>query len=282
MGVYYDHCLFPRDNTVRPGPERIAALINAWLENGFVVRREDRRSLDPAGSNRGKSDTGARVRTSSLLEEYPQKPAIHMLRPNLWTRLFGATGKDTRSDPWMPFCVPPTEASLLALAQPHAVIELEGNSSALYPMQTVRGDRYEDPHALVLEVCDDFVHPQVESAKQISPICSCGFNLEYESSFGWLTTDRIHRICPACGTAFRPQDQTAEIVNGVTGARSLQPGGLCNRFAIIVSFGKVIPSYMPSSEGGELVAVEPKATHHFMDICHNALGTELNEFSYYS
>jgi hypothetical protein len=40
MGIYYSHCLIPKDNTIRPAPERVAALIEAWIEKRFVVGPE--------------------------------------------------------------------------------------------------------------------------------------------------------------------------------------------------------------------------------------------------
>jgi hypothetical protein len=43
MGVWYCRYLIPQDNTIRPQPDLIATLIEAWLENRYVIR--------PAASN---------------------------------------------------------------------------------------------------------------------------------------------------------------------------------------------------------------------------------------
>jgi hypothetical protein len=60
MGVNYSHYLIPRDNTVRPDPDRIVALIEAWIEKGFVVRPESVLAHDQPVSNGRRPETGAR------------------------------------------------------------------------------------------------------------------------------------------------------------------------------------------------------------------------------
>jgi hypothetical protein len=140
------------------------------------------------------------------------------------------------------------------------------------------------PPGLIVEISDDFVNPHTDpyggDARQVSASCSCGCNLMYEAT-GHLAGERIRRVCPACGLAFRPQDQMAEIRDGSSGNKTVQPGGLCNRFGIIVDFDKEMPLYRPDSNG-QLVETTPKVTAAFMETCTAALGTELNEFSYYS
>ena len=139
----------------------------------------------------------------------------------------------------------------------------------------------------MIELSDDFINIDTapygnvgEPASQVNPICSCGCDLDYEHPMGWSATRRIRRICPSCGAAFRPQDQVAEIVDGATGEKSPQPGGLCNRFAIIIDFGKEMPLYMPDANG-ELVDSAAKAADVFLETCRTALGIDLNEFSLY-
>jgi hypothetical protein len=283
MGVYYSHYLIPQDNTVRPEPDRIIALIEAWTAKGFIV-----------AANGELSKATARFLTASSDEtEIIQEQSIEP-RQGFWARLLGKqTPKPPRPDPWKPFLVPPRVESLSALAKPYALIRWEGNSKAIYPMKTVtpefsRGDQ-NFPPSLMIELSDDFLNidtaPYGSSegdVRQINPLCSCGYNLEYEGDQpGWSTTQRIRRLCPSCGSAFRPQDQLAEIVDGATGEKTPQPGGLCNRFAIIIDFGKEMPVYATEANG-ELVDSAPKVDGTFLDACSTALGIKLNEFSYYS
>jgi hypothetical protein len=56
---------------------------------------------------------------------------------------------------------------------------------------------------------------------------------------------------------------------------------LCNRFGIIIYFGKEFPGYKLGSNG-ELMDAVPSVAKDFLDTCTAALGFELNEFGYYS
>jgi hypothetical protein len=49
----------------------------------------------------------------------------------------------------------------------------------------------------------------------------------------------------------------------------------------LVNFDKEMPLYRPDSNG-QLVETTPRVTDPFMETCTAALGTELNQFSYYS
>jgi hypothetical protein len=290
MGVYYQRFIIPRDNTVRPEPDRIVALIGAWVEKGFIVRPECGQAQGSKKSNRRRSETGARFQTSSLIGDVFRQQQVPQPRKGFWARLFGEAQKVRRPDPMISFSIPPVGESLSALAQPWTLIRWDGNPNATYPMQTVSGDDYEEPHSLTIELSDDFVNPHTDlyggTARQIDPHCRCGCDLEYvailEHVLGWTETQKIRRICPACGLVFQPQDQIAEIVDGNTGAMSPQPGGLCNRFAIVINFGKSIPSYVRGPKSNELFPTSPKTTPVFLDLCSDALGIELSEFSYYS
>lgn len=192
-----------------------------------------------------------------------------------------------RRDIWKPFPVPPTGEALSALAKPSTVIRWECNSSAVYPMRTIteriyRGD-HSFPHSLTIEMSDDFLNVRTDGygdARQVSPTCKCGCGLGYEDAIGWSATERIRQICPSCGSAFRPQDQLAEIVDGATGKKTPQPGGLCNRFAISINFGKDWPLYL-SDANGELLESAAKVSEVFLETCSTALRTQLNEFSLY-
>jgi hypothetical protein len=288
MGIHYAHCIIPRDRTVRPEPGRIVALIEAWIERGFVVRPEKGQAQGPRESSRRKSETGARFKTGPLFEEALKRQQAPEPPRSFLARLLGKSQKPPRPDLWMPLSLPPVGDSLRALAYPSTLIEWDSNPSATYPMQTVTEPlaRGEEGllHQLIIELSDDFANPHTDviggAAKQVNPICKCGCDLEYEDALGWLATEKIRRICPACGLSFRPQDHIAEIVNGITGVRSPQPGGLCNRFSIIIDFDKEWPRNMRGADGNNLI--EPKVTPYFLKTCSDVLGIELNEFSYYS
>jgi hypothetical protein len=182
----------------------------------------------------------------------------------------------------MPFSIPPTGESLAALAGPHTLIRWVANPNATDLLQAVteKGDP-RLPLQLMIEVSDDFINTHTDpyggEAKQVEPTCKCGHNLEYHGAAGWFDERKIRRVCPACGQTFRPQDQVAEIRDGTDGTISTLPGGLCNRFAIIVN----APTYQLDSTGA-LVDAVPKVTDLFRQTRATALGIELNEFGYYS
>jgi hypothetical protein len=88
---------------------------------------------------------------------------------------------------------------------------------------------------------------------------------------------RIHRICPSCGTPFRPQDQFVEIPVGATGAKYLERGGICYRFAIVLDCGKDMPG--PEEDGEPR---DPKVDVSFLETCRSALALDLYEASLYS
>lgn len=280
MGVHYSHYLIPQDNTVRPHPDRIVALIEAWTEQGFII---------PA--NGEPPEAVARFMTAPSAAETVEQEQAAEPRMGLWARLLRKKApKQPPADRWKPFSAPPSGKSLSALAEPYAVIRWEGNSSAVYPMRTVAelvaqgDDRF--PHRLMIELSDDFLNPETDpygaggDTKQVSPVCTCGCSLEYES-MGWFGEKRVRKVCPSCGRAFRPQDQLAEVVDGTSGEKIAQPGGLCNRFAVIIDFDKEMPLYVRDSEG-ELVEITPKVTQVFLETCSTALGIKLNEFGYYN
>jgi hypothetical protein len=296
MGVDYSHYLIPRDNTVRPQPDRIVALIEAWAAKGFIARPNTRPGQLASS---GGAETGARFGTEAsytLYTESLQRQQARQAQGGFWARLLGrGESVNTRSsspppDPLIPCPVPPTGESLAALAGPYTLIQWDANANATYPLQTItenlsKGDTT-FPHHLTIEVSDDFINTHTDpyggEARQVEPTCKCGHNLEYEGAAGWLDTRKIRRVCPACGQAFRPQDQLAEIRDGADGTIRALPGGLCNRFAIIIGFGKETPTYRLDSTGALVDDPAPKVTDHFLQTCTMALGIELNEFGYYS
>jgi hypothetical protein len=279
MGVNYSHYLIPQDNTVRPETDQIIALIEAWTEKGFIV---------PANGRTSKASVRfltTQPPDEAVAQEQPTEP-----RQGFWARLSGKpTAKPPpRPDPWKPFSVPPTGESLSALAKRYTLIRWEGDSKAVYPMKTVTGGQSFSP-GLIIELSDDFLNIETDNygssegdVRQVDPICNCGCDLGYEEDqIGCSTAQRIRRVCPSCRAGFRPQDQVAEIVDGATGEKTPQPGGLCNRFAIIIEFGKEMPLY-ETDANGELADCRARVADAFLETCNTALGIKLNEFSYYS
>jgi len=282
MGVYYSHCLIPKQNTIRPAPEQLVALIAAWVDKGFIVGPEGISARDRTGSNQSMADTGACFRTDPALLGSQIKQEPPQLEPpkSFLSRLFGSP-KPTRQpvDTRTPFSIPPVGLSLKALSQPDALIQWAPNPNAAYPMDTV-ADPPAQPHTISIELADNFLNPYTDpygigqDTKQLDGICPCGHGLEYEAAISWLETRRIRRICPACGQSFRPQDHFAEIVDDATGAKIPFPGGHCRRFAISIYFGKDHPTYRRNASG-ELIDAKPKASDIFLKACETALGFEL-------
>jgi hypothetical protein len=186
-----------------------------------------------------------------------------------------------------PFSIPPDGVSWTALSQPDALILCSPNPDALYPMDTVAAHPVVEPHSISIELSDDYINPLTDQygsidgdAKQVDGICACGRDLNYEASIEWIDSRRIRRICPECHQPFRPQDHAAEIVDGATGAKIPQPGGLCRRFAISIYFGRDLPVYRRDASG-ELISAKPKTSNLFLRTCETALGFELNGFDDY-
>jgi hypothetical protein len=283
VGVYYSHCLIPRDNTIRPSPQQIAALIAAWVDRRYIIVGA---LPNPKRWMASKAQTGACFWTDPSLKEPDPEPEPMPDPPkSLWSRLFSRRpppSRPVRRDPTLPFAIPPAGISWAALSQPDAVISWAGHPDALYPMETI-AEQPTDPHAISIELSDDFVSPDTDphgaggNTLQLEGRCGCGTDLRYQGSGERLAFDRIRRICPACGEAFRPQDHPAEVADNMTGAKIAQPGGLCRRFAISIDFGKDHPVWQEDANG-EFMYCKPKASEHFLSTCEAALGFPLGEF----
>lgn len=289
MGVYYTHCLIPKQNTIRPTPDQLVALIGAWVDKAFIVGPEGLPAWARTGSNQSMADTGACFRTEPPLpgSQIKQEPPHPEPPKSFWSGLFGSPQpKRQPVDLRTPFSIPPVGAALTALSQPDALIQWAPNPNAAYPMDTVAAFPAE-PHNISIELADDFLNPRTdpygnigEDAKQLDGICPCGHNLEYDGAIHWRDTRRIRRVCPACGQSFRPQDHFAEIVDGATGAKIPCPGGHCRRFAINIDFGKDLPVHGRGADG-ELIDAKPRTSELFLKTCETALGFELVGFNDY-
>jgi hypothetical protein len=287
MGIDYAHYLIPRDNLVRPDPDRIVRLIEAWLAQGFTLPSQDAPARREDQYN---ARTGAVCARKDFGPPAPQSFSKPWRVPGFLRLLSGAAGwrlGAPRRDLWKPFLFPPAGQLFETLANPTAVIRWDARPDATYPMQTIAQHCETPSPTISIEISEDFINLRTDlygsndgPAKQIIGVCGCGHNLAYQDGDEWFNGNRIRRICPACGLAFRPQDQIAELVDAASGNRIPQPGGLCYRFAISLDFGREIPDYI-RGENAELLACEPRVTDLFMNTCADALGVELNEFSYY-
>ena len=143
MGVYYSHYLIPQDNTVRPHPDQIVSLIDARINNGFIIGRAERSTPDQYRSNGARSETGARFATKPAQSETVEQETTPEPQANFWTRLLRLLGGRTPNvqfvfRPWgTPFSVPPVGESLSALAKSFVLIRREGDRRASYPLQTI-------------------------------------------------------------------------------------------------------------------------------------------------
>jgi hypothetical protein len=249
MGVEYQHFLIPRDNTVRPTPDRIAALIEAWLAAGFIVRpgSEALAAMVFSAGSPAKSTGALRIKRS---------------------------GRNREADA---FAVPCDARALAVLGEPSALIQWPVDNTKLsgthYPMEPVPDLRDVGPYyQLELRICADYVNESSETLDGLwgaECACECGKALDYTAAEDDpLWVGRIRHLCPDCGTEFRPQDHMSEGRDGFTGKGYELRGGACYRFAIVIDCGKC---FIP----------EPQATAVFLQTCSNALGVELYQVGSY-
>jgi hypothetical protein len=250
MGAYYSHYVIPRDNTLRPTPDQIIALIEAWQKGGYILEKES--------------------------------PPVYKL--DAWYGEFRKSPLKVAAQS-KPFSFPPEGDSRSALSEPGALIQWRMNDyislGTVYPLDTLPDPGWRPSYGLEIHLCDDFTNKDTDayggSCRQISTHCTCGHDLLYETTGIRFEEHRVRRTCPKCGKLFRPQDQIAEIAIGATGGKYEERGGLCYRFAIVVDCGKEMPQC--EDEGG---LRDAKAQVGFMETCRSALGIELYEVSYYS
>lgn len=141
MGVNYHHYLIPRDNTLRPEPDRIVALIEAWVDKGFIPRPDSVAADKQHGSSGARPEAGPHFATEASDTTYIQYLRERASKPRggFWARLWGRgespQSSSPRPDSWMPFSVPPTGESLAALAGPYTRIRWVVDPHATHPLQ---------------------------------------------------------------------------------------------------------------------------------------------------
>jgi hypothetical protein len=244
VGVEYRHYLIPRDNTFRPELAVVLKLVEAWREAGFVAK-PGAAALATAqfGTRRAEAharQTGALVRTARSEEPFKDHDVLR---------------RDEVIVEW-----PVHDRIAMGVTHPLANSEtLEAGGDGAY-------------YDLAVHLAEDFINASSDVVSLEVTDCSCGEKLEY-----WLGeakdifhASRIHRLCPRCGIAFRPQDHRAYYVSGLTGEPLELMGGAAYRFAIVVDCGKCW------DHGASQL---PRGTRAFVDVCENVLGGELYQVS---
>jgi hypothetical protein len=275
MGVNYAQYLIPRENSLRPEPVRIIALIEAWLNSGFVASSPSAMSGSTC------------ILDDRKKERFAQIDAI--VAQGITGEAFLKAVRAVPSELGQPFSITPLAPALYALSSSGAYIFWNDYSYAqpdvAYPFGVIdnatdfgsQGPWY----SLAIQVSDDYINHPTDNyggldgyCKQLNTQCACGYDLRY-AIFGARRDDyRVHRLCPTCAREFRPQDQIVEMRDGTSGLKYVERGGLCYRFMISVECGKS----GPSGQHGR----DPRVTIEFMALCQEALGIDLYEVSEYS
>jgi hypothetical protein len=255
MGVEYSHYLIPRDNTYRPQPEDLVRLIDSLIANGFLPK------ISPGSQTTATPDHSTDVADQAG----PVDCYLHVS---------GCADS--------PFSSPCTVEDLRSLGDQEFKIIWSVSSSneshLVYPLVPFPefGDAYYD---LEIHLATDYVYHISEVILPFESVsCPCGQALEYymhDDDDDWVERGgpvfldfRIQRICPSCGTPFRPQDKTARLRDGQTGeAAGTCAGGATYLFAIVVDCGKGF-----AREGGPI-----RATNQFLANVSHALGQDLYE-----
>ena len=282
MGVYYSHYIIPRDNTVCPTTERIVALIEALHKSGYVVTLPPFRS----GQKVQRSVVPTSVTTDDAWAEFRRQNDEKVKVPaslfSKWlTRLTGHTPQVRLSPELKAVSFPLDEESLAALSSSGAVFRWQMNDflklGTVYPLSDVPDPAWASSYAIQVHLCDVFTNviDRYSGCGKLNTLCICGQDLQCKTLGIHFDNTRIRRICQSCGQKFRPQDQIVELMEGATGTKFLQPGGLTYRFAIVVECGKDFPF------GNDETPKDPRATEAFLQTCATALDTELYEVSCY-
>lgn len=273
MAYYFAVNIMPRDNTIRPEPAQISALVEAWRDTGPIVRpgssalREMyRHELAHPGV-----ETGAWY--------FPFGPFAYKTEPRassvkaMWRWLMGRPPQ--KHFVWgqaRPFPIPPDAEALAYLGCGNASIHFADSENRnqfgiLNPLHSFPDELFNFNMHLQIDLHDDYIEETSVNVPGLQDAtCKCGQELRFDD-------DRIHRTCPACDLDFRPQDQLVPIGDW-TGNQTLVPGGVCHRFVIVVDCvtdAALAPQF----------SYEPKASDAFMRICSAALGIELYQVSSY-
>lgn len=249
MGVEYKYLLIPRDNTHRPDIEAVKRLIAAWRDSSFALRPGSPEQVAVHQTISAKTQvhavaTGASLHTASGWRSFDD----------------GDIGDVAAGELILQWPVPRAQPS--QVRNPFGLVDEEDGT-------------YFD---LELHFSEDFVQVGGEMIDPMDARCSrCGEDLEYWTDMAVADifyASRIRRVCPACQTAFRPQDRVVTYRDGMTGAERDLTGGATYRFAIVIDCGKC----WRTEDSGD---VEPTLSAEFFSVCSEALGIPLYGVGYF-
>ena len=254
MGIEYKHYLIPEDNTHKPRPEKLSKLVSALLKGGFVAEA-------------GTDAFGRMTFETSTTYEHAER-----------TGCYAHLGDRTYSS----FPCPCSEEDIAALGEKDFKlvwpVESTNESGLKYPLSPFPGwgDAY---YELQLHVATDFVYHLSERIDPFVEVaCKCGRSLEYYDESATMAAypvyydGRIHRACPTCGSAFRPQELVAKVRDGWTGEATSRSGGATYLFAVVIDCGKGFARDGFAREGSPI-----RTSEEFIDTVRTALDQELYE-----
>jgi len=249
MGIEYQRYLLPRDNTFRPSGEDVARLVEAWIANRYVPKSfREAECLAEHAYWRGPYFQVRQRERHPLLLDNPREIFVEKLQ-----------------SPQILFVWPLADTKELGLH---------------YPLRAAPDMR--EPHSgpyldLRIEISDDYVDRESEWSGELeSTKCHCGAELSYSGDDNDLFYCRLKRVCPSCGSIFRPQDYPAAMRDGATGEPSTIMGGAISRFAIVIDCGKAFRFEVETTPIGQ-VEISPRAEPALVQICETALGLTLYE-----
>lgn len=274
MGVSYSRYIIPRDNGWRPSEDQLKALVQAWQEAGYIP--QDR--LLPrfkTDAHEQEFQSKKRSREAELAAKHPiarwlAKHAERGKRPQFRAQLV----------PFEGFVCGDLEPIISSTG---AIVIWSVNDylklGTKYPLDMLPDPAWRPSYQISISLSVDYQYVDATdgTGNGLNTICKCGTELSYQPEEILDAETRVRRVCAKCATAFRPQDQLIDVLDGSTGATYAVPGGICFRFAICIHCGREIPQ----ESNGEAPR-EAKAAKLFFQTCRNALSTDLYEVGYWS
>lgn len=282
MGVNYSHYIVPIDCMFRPEPEKIVALVEAWMAAGFIVRTGVSRK-DSALLSDVMQPTGAAFWLDDNMGQFeePQKPGFIV---QLLQRCgLAVPARLNWIEQRRPFEFPPVGESLAALSQANVSIEWDihyPEAGATYPFQ-IRPSAEQYECALIIDLSEDMTfHANDMHTNQEIPDfkCSCGEAMMVKN----VESDgkKIRHVCQNCGQLFKPKNVSDGRISKFVNSDEEHVIPFAYRFAIILNCGRFPPIEDFTVE--EILAgakSSPKSLKSFMEICRSVIGIEFLEIS---
>jgi hypothetical protein len=244
--VEYEHYLIPDDPTYKPDADRIGRLVNALLENRYVIASDARESAGKT-FDRFSPEYYSAIETGCVVQ----------LGEYAFARF--------------PCPCPTGDVTALADRDFRLIWTNEdlAESPSKYPMSKIVD---ENSHwDIEIHVpARDYVYPMTTIIQPFErkAACRCGQVLEYDKDYFVFADRRISRACPICGEPFRPRDYTLRLKNVRTGEDlGPRPGGALYLFAILIDCGKCY-------DRDDL----PRVSDEFLGLCEESIGTPLFQF----